>query len=438
MIPAQSTPHSVRFGLYEADFKAGELLFRGRNQRLQEKPLRLLRVLLANAGELISREELRHELWPPDTVLDFERGLNTAMNKLRIALRDPASNPRFIETLHGRGYRFVAPISASRQSELSASEIERTRAEHLFERREPGALRAALRSFQHLIDLEPASAAGYAGSALCWCLLGDYGWLAPVDAFPRSEAAARRALQLDPLDARARAALGFILHRWKRDRHEAEAEYRQAIDYDGLWATSHQWYAEFLSQHGRHGEAIARIATARRRDPLSPTIAIVEPWILYHAGRYEAAAELALRARDLREDFLLGDYLLGRIRLAQGETDAALELANRCYERRATPPDTQQPASSFVLGLRALVAISMDNFVRAEHCLSELGNYDDSAYFRAKILVHLGRPDEATACLWEGLSTRSTWLLDLGVDPEFANWRELAESENLLAELGLN
>ena len=101
-----------RFGLYEADPHSGELLREGRKIKLQEQPFQVLLALLDRPNEIVTREELRLRLWPSDTFVDFDHGLNTAINKLRDALRDSASNPRFIETLARRGYRFVAPVEA--------------------------------------------------------------------------------------------------------------------------------------------------------------------------------------------------------------------------------------------------------------------------------------------------------------------------------------
>lgn len=98
------------FGLYEADPRSGELRKSGMKLRIQEQPFRILIELLERPGELVTREELRLKLWPADTFVDFDHGLNTAINKLREVLGDTANNPRFVETLARRGYRFIAPV----------------------------------------------------------------------------------------------------------------------------------------------------------------------------------------------------------------------------------------------------------------------------------------------------------------------------------------
>ncbi len=107
-----AAPSRYRFGLYEADPRTGELLRDGVKIKLQEQPFQVLLALLERPNEIVTREELRLRLWPSDTFVDFDHGLNTAINKLRDALRDSASNPRFIETLARRGYRFLAPVDA--------------------------------------------------------------------------------------------------------------------------------------------------------------------------------------------------------------------------------------------------------------------------------------------------------------------------------------
>lgn len=101
---------TIRFSTFELDLQAGELRKQGVQVRLQEQPLRILEMLLANPGQLVTREELRSRLWSSNTFVDFDHGLNKAMNKLREALGDSAEQPRFIETLARRGYRFIGDL----------------------------------------------------------------------------------------------------------------------------------------------------------------------------------------------------------------------------------------------------------------------------------------------------------------------------------------
>ena len=100
----------VRFGIFELDLSAGELRKNGVKLRLQGQPFQVLTLLLDRSGEVVTREELQQKLWPSDTFVDFDHSLNTAINKVREALGDSASSPRYVETLARRGYRFIAPV----------------------------------------------------------------------------------------------------------------------------------------------------------------------------------------------------------------------------------------------------------------------------------------------------------------------------------------
>jgi DNA-binding winged helix-turn-helix (wHTH) protein len=99
-----------RFGLFEADLESGSLLREGSSVKLQEQPFRILSLLLESPGEIVTREQLRKNIWPDGTFVDFDGSLNTALMKLRAALNDSADNPLFIETIPRKGYRFIAPV----------------------------------------------------------------------------------------------------------------------------------------------------------------------------------------------------------------------------------------------------------------------------------------------------------------------------------------
>jgi cholera toxin transcriptional activator len=114
VVPHKSS-RVARFGLFELDLSAGELRKSGVKLRLQGQPFQVLALLLEHAGEVVTREELQQKLWPSDTFVDFDHSLNTAINKVREALGDSASSPRYVETLARRGYRFIAPVQGPDQ-----------------------------------------------------------------------------------------------------------------------------------------------------------------------------------------------------------------------------------------------------------------------------------------------------------------------------------
>jgi Tol biopolymer transport system component/DNA-binding winged helix-turn-helix (wHTH) protein len=106
----------VRFGTFEVDLRAGELRKNGTRVKLTGQPFQILVILLEHPGDLVTREQLQRRLWPSDTFVDFDRGLNAAINRVREALGDSAENPRFVETLPRRGYRFISPLSSRPES----------------------------------------------------------------------------------------------------------------------------------------------------------------------------------------------------------------------------------------------------------------------------------------------------------------------------------
>ncbi len=116
MVALSRAPQIIRFGAFEVDLKAGELRKNGLKVRLSGQPFEILAMLLERPGEVVTREELQQRLWPEGTFVDFDHSLNTAINKIRESLGDSAENPRFVETLARRGYRFIAPVQGMGQT----------------------------------------------------------------------------------------------------------------------------------------------------------------------------------------------------------------------------------------------------------------------------------------------------------------------------------
>src|SRR6202521_3984426 len=112
LVMTTSTPSKrVRFGVFEVDLRSGELHKHGVKIKLHHQPFQVLTMLLEHPGEVVTREELKSKLWPLDTFVDFDVGLNSAVKKLRDALGDSAEIPRYVETLPRRGYRFIGSLS---------------------------------------------------------------------------------------------------------------------------------------------------------------------------------------------------------------------------------------------------------------------------------------------------------------------------------------
>src|SRR5690348_9996208 len=120
---ALASANIFRFGLFEADAGRGTLTRSGLRVKVQDQPFRVLLVLLERPGEIVSREELRQRLWPEGTYVDFDGSLNVILKKLRAAIDDDSENPRFIETVPRRGYRFIAPVSGAPVALATGAEV---------------------------------------------------------------------------------------------------------------------------------------------------------------------------------------------------------------------------------------------------------------------------------------------------------------------------
>ena len=123
MEPDHQVVGRVCFGVFELDLRAGELRKRGLRVRLQQQPFQVLAMLLEHAGQVVGREELQKKLWPADTFVDFDHGLNKAINKIREALGDSAESPRFVETVARRGYRFIADVRIAEGASVPSTEL---------------------------------------------------------------------------------------------------------------------------------------------------------------------------------------------------------------------------------------------------------------------------------------------------------------------------
>src|SRR5215470_8928073 len=110
---APASRQVASFGTFELDLKAGELHRDGQAILLQEQPFLVLKMLLENHGEVVTREEIRRTLWPNDTIVEFNQSINAAIKKLRVALDDSADNPHYVETIARRGYRLIVPVDWS-------------------------------------------------------------------------------------------------------------------------------------------------------------------------------------------------------------------------------------------------------------------------------------------------------------------------------------
>src|SRR5215831_17328528 len=124
MTDATQAPSVRRFGAFEINFQSGELRKKGIRLRLAGQPFQVLAVLVERAGELVTREELHSKLWPANTFVDFDHGLNNAVARIREVLNDSSEMPHYVETIPRRGYRFIGPVPAGRPASVAFPQAE--------------------------------------------------------------------------------------------------------------------------------------------------------------------------------------------------------------------------------------------------------------------------------------------------------------------------
>jgi TolB-like protein/DNA-binding winged helix-turn-helix (wHTH) protein/Tfp pilus assembly protein PilF len=171
--PGVAIAERLRFGVFEIDLKTGELRKLGALVKLQQQPFRVLALLARRSGDLVTREEIRNEIWGAETFVDFDQGLNFCIKQVRAALNDQAVTPRYIETLPRRGYRFIAPVEAGGAAAAAAAETARSTTPELPPRRRAllrlaavAALLAALAAWLALRGVVPPASAARARLAV--------------------------------------------------------------------------------------------------------------------------------------------------------------------------------------------------------------------------------------------------------------------------------
>jgi TolB-like protein/DNA-binding winged helix-turn-helix (wHTH) protein/Flp pilus assembly protein TadD len=630
--------HLVHFGAFEVDLRSAELRKHGLKLKIQEQPFQVLAMLLEHPGQVVTREELHKKLWPADTFVDFEHGLNAAINKLREALGDSADNPRFVETLHRRGYRFIAPVETmgaqggapavaptpsspipvaamspsptvgavreplpgaqrrrrvplrmiaagsgvavvivavllalnvaslrdrvlravgavrepplqiqsiavlplanlsgdpaqeyfadgmtdelitvlgqiealrviSRTSvmlykgvkkplpqiarelnvgavvegtvlrsgnrvRISAQLIQANPEKHLwaesYERdlgdvlalqsevagaianeikikvtpqeqarlasarpanpdaheaylkgrfywnlRTEEGVKKSMEYFQQAIDKDPGYALAYAGLADSYILLGEWNFTAPKETYPRAEAAALKALEMDETLGEAHVSLGAARRDYDWDWVGAEKEFKRALELNPGYATAHQWYAEYLSAMGRHNEALAEAKRAQELDPLSPIINAYEGMVFFNAHRYDEAIAQLRNTLELNAGFYPAHYYLG---VAYEQEERYAEAISEYQKAIALQPGDRRLSLSL-----ACVYAAEGNRAEAVSILSQMEQLSMRryvpSYTMALAYAALGDTDRAFARLEKAYEHREIELVFLKVYP---------------------
>jgi len=464
-------PSCYRFGDFELDCDERTLRRGSEDVPMQELPFRLLAILVERSPALVKREDLREQLWPPGTHLEVDASLNTAVARVREALGDDATAPRFVATVPRRGYRFVAevspgdaksplrgrilvvaglaalavasglgvrwvqaPRSSTPHAERPAEGRDAARehlviGRHLAEQRSREGLEKAIASFQSAAAIDPTLPEAYSGLASSYTLLGIYDFWRPRDAFAPAETMAKRALELDPESAEAHLAMGLVaaIAHWDWEAAEREAERARSLAPESAEVWS--WRGGLLSALGRHDEAIASGEEAVRLDPVSPVTNVALAWRFFQAGRVDEAIAQSHRAIELAPDYYDAWDDLKWIQLTVGHEKEAL----RAWIRSEELDNGKGEEIERIYAERGLEGLHRAS-IEAQLGRYRSGRYQ-SPYDIALEYSALREADEAISWLQESLAERETDLVSLAVDPRMASLRGDPRFQTILEQI---
>jgi TolB-like protein/DNA-binding winged helix-turn-helix (wHTH) protein/Tfp pilus assembly protein PilF len=297
-------------------------------------------------------------------------------------------------------------------------------------RRTQESLRTAATHFEQAVELAPKYAPAWAGLADAYAVLGFYDFLPPGEAFPRSETAARRALELDPQNASAEATLGYAALYYEWNISKAETRFRRAIALDPNNTKAHQWYGNLLTAAGRFEEAEHEMRHAQQLEPLSVIASAALGWSLYHAGRYEDALDQYRITLALDPNFELAYLWSGWALEALGRYDEALTMLEDAAKRSGGSGISRA-------SLARLHALRGER-AQAETILTQLKHAQGyvPAYEISKAWFALGANEEADQWLQRAFADRSHSLVFLRVDPQLTKHRQEQAFIRVAARMG--
>lgn len=399
----------------------------GEPLRLTSKALDVLVYLVEQRDRTVGKEELITAVWPGRVV--EENNLSQAIAALRKAFGVGAGEHRFIVTTPGRGYRFVAALSAGSslpQRRAGDTVDPSAAAERLYLAGRdlidaPSLIRCkrAIGVFRQVLDIDPRHARAWSGQAFAWRALTITGDMDPAQAFPLAKAAVQHALALDPHLPEAHAAHGFNLFWNDWDWHGAELACRRAIELDPRIPDGHFAYAHLLNNIGRFDEALAQARLARELDALSPLVNVLEAGFLASAGRGDEANVRIARALEIAPEFWVA--LLARAGMAMARKDMPTAIAS--LEQAAT---LSSRSSQVLAMLGAALAVTGDR-VGAERLREELQSLAKATFVpgttRAAISNALGNQEEALDLLELAYEQRDVRMTFIKIDARWNNLR---------------
>ena len=309
------------------------------------------------------------------------------------------------------------------------------RGRYLWNKRTPEALMGAIKCFEDAAGKDPEYALAYCGLADCYFYVASYHVLPPKEAFLKSKQAALKALQLDQTLSEAHASVGHLLvSEW--DWAASEAELRRAIELAPNNSVARHFYSIFLRVNRRFDEAIEQIKIAAEIDPVSLSIGLGMPAILFYSGRYDEGIAHLKKTLDLHPDFPNAHTYLGAIYEVKGMYEEAIaEYEKKLASFTDDPEALAYLAHAFAMSGRTTEALDLRD--RLER-LSSQGLIYSSSYYLAIISMGLNDFDEAFSRLWQAYSDREESLALLRVEPRLDPVRSDPRFHELLSRVGFN
>ena len=326
------------------------------------------------------------------------------------------------------------PKGSGRRAQSAPAYQAYLRGRYAWNRWTADSMRASIRHYDEAIALDPTYALAWAGLADAWAGLGQTQAIASAEAFPRSKAAAQRALELDDQLAEAHASLGFVRRFWDWDWSGSEIAFRRALELAPSYSTAHRWYGHLFTGLGRHDEALAEVRLALELDPLSLVIHTSVGDALFYARRYEESMVYYRRALDIDSEFFAAHSDLARSLEYCGRTPEAVEE----YERAIRMAGNSIAGPS--AGLANVLALA-GRREEAREMLTALSRRRSERYVSpwalASIHARLDETDAALTWLERAYDEHDSTLVWLKVHPRFDALRDEPRFKALLGRMNL-
>jgi serine/threonine protein kinase/Tfp pilus assembly protein PilF len=292
--------------------------------------------------------------------------------------------------------------------------------------------RRATDYFSQAVQKDPSYALSYAGLADTYSQLGDSGYLAPSEAWPKARTAAQQALGIDDSLAEAHTSLGLVKEHFEWDWPGAEKEFKRAIQLNSNLATAHLWYGEFLSNTGKLEEGLRETKRAKELDPLSLIINTNLGWQYYVSGNNDAAVDQLHRTLDLDPKFSLARRLLEQVYAQMGKQEEAVAERERLLSLSGGAELAASVEEDFRrAGYRGVLQSWLDG-------LTEISKHGYvSAYSIAQAYARLGEKAKAYTWLEKAYAEHDSGMVSLAVDPIFSEMRGEARFKELVKRMGL-